>query len=68
MHAGAQSEAKRQRQVEIETELVAFGAVAESLARLPAGRTVRVAGFLDRKGVNNPQLELHVTEFGLIEE
>lgn len=51
--------------VEIETEVVAFGDTAKALARLPLGEQARLFGFLDRKGVKYPTLELHVTEFEL---
>jgi primosomal replication protein N len=67
-HTGRQDEARRQRTVEMETELVAFGQVAEALAQVPKGRVLKLAGFLDRKSAQSNQLELHVTEFGIIEE
>lgn len=67
-HVGPQSEAQRQRSVEIEMELVAFGPVAEALAKVKQGSALKLAGFIDRKSAQNPQLELHVTEFGNIEE
>jgi len=67
-HTGSQDEARRQRTVEMETELVAFGNVAEALAKVEKGSALKLAGFLDRKSAQNPQLELHVTEFGIIEE
>ena len=67
VHTGPQSEAQRQRTVEIETELVAFGPVAEALSKVKMGSVLKLAGFLDRKGAQNPQLELHVTEFGILE-
>ena len=71
-HSGTQDEAKRQRKVEMETELVAFGEVAselaEALAKVKKGTALNLSGFIDRKGAQNPQLELHVTEFGIIEE
>ena len=67
-HTGVQEEARRQRQVEIETELVAFGKVAEALAKVEKGSVLKLSGFLDRKSAQSTQLELHVTEFGIIEE
>jgi primosomal replication protein N len=67
-HTGSQDEARRQRTVEMEMELVAFGNVAEALAKVEKGSALKLAGFLDRKSAQNPQLELHVTEFGIIEE
>lgn len=47
----------------METEVVAFGDTAQRLARLPTGEQIRLFGFLDRKGVKYPTLELHVTDF-----
>lgn len=64
-HASQQEEGGRSRAVEIEAEVVAFGDTAQKLARLPMGEQTRLCGFLDRKGVKNPTLELHVTEFEL---
>ena len=61
-----QEEARRQRQVEIETELVAFGPVAEALAKVAQGSGLKLTGFLDRKSAQSNQLELHVTEFGIL--
>ena len=65
-HQGTQTEAKRQRTVEMETELVAFGDVAEALARQKQGTALKLTGFLDRKSAQSNQLELHVTEFGIL--
>jgi len=62
-HGSRQQEGERSRAVEIETEVVAFGDTAQRLARLPPGEQVRLSGFLDRKGVKYPTLELHVTDF-----
>jgi primosomal replication protein N len=67
-HAGPQAEARRQRTVEMETELVAFGDVAEALAKVEKGSALKLAGFLDRKSAQSKQLELHVTGFEFIEE
>lgn len=69
-HQGEQHEAGRPRKVELETEFVAFGPVAEALAKQAKGSTLRLAGFLDRQGgrthAPNLQLELHVTEFEML--
>ena len=62
-HASQQQEGGRSRVVEMETEVVAFGDTARRLAQVPLGGQARLSGFLDRKGVNNPMLELHVTDF-----
>jgi len=70
-HQGQQMEANRQRSVSVETEGVAFGPVAEALAKVKQGTALTLVGFLDRKGpqgaLGSP-LELHVTEFECIEE
>lgn len=65
-HRSTQVEAGRAREVALNTEIAAFGPVAEGLAKVEPGRPIRLTGFLDRKGAN--QLELHVTEFGIVEE
>jgi primosomal replication protein N len=62
-HASRRQEGGRERAVELETEVVAFGDTAAKLAKLPIGDAVRLTGFLDRKGVKYPTLELHVTDF-----
>lgn len=65
-HASMQSEAGRERAVEVETELVAYGEIAQALGGLETGTDVRLAGFIDRKGVRDARLELHVTDFALL--
>lgn len=65
-HTSVQQEADRTRPVEVETELVAYGKVAQELAQARPGNRLKLTGFIDRKGVRNPQLELHVTEFGIL--
>lgn len=60
----------------MELELTAFGAIAEAIAKVEQGVVLNLAGFIDRKGGRSlaqgatatAQLELHVTEFGFIEE
>ena len=63
VHASQQVEGGRSRTVEMETEVVAFGDTAQRLAHLSIGGQARLSGFIDRKGVKYPTLELHVTEF-----
>jgi len=65
-HTSMQQEADRTRPVEVEAELVAYGKVAQALAKAQPGTQLKLTGFIDRKGVRNPQLELHVTEFGIL--
>jgi len=66
-HTSNQEEAGRTRPVELETELVTYGKVAqaltEKLAKASPESRYKFTGFIDRKGVRNPQLELHVTGF-----
>jgi primosomal replication protein N len=65
-HQSTVVEARSPRQIAWQVEIVAFGEVAAGLARVPADKTLKLTGFIDRKG--NGPLEMHVTEFGLIEE
>jgi primosomal replication protein N len=65
-HTSVQQEAGKARPVEVETELVAYGKVAQELAKAQPGNRLKLTGFIDRKGVRNPQLELHVVEFGIL--
>jgi primosomal replication protein N len=67
-HTSEQLEGGRTRPVEVEAELVAYGKVARDLAQVQPGDQLRFTGFIDRKGVRNPQLELHVTGFERITE
>jgi primosomal replication protein N len=71
-HTSMQQEAGKTRPVEVEAELVAYGKVAQELAQVFAskqtGEKLRFTGFIDRKGIRNPQLELHVTGFEHITE
>lgn len=65
-HAGAQTEAGRERLVECEVEAQVFGELAARMATLENGMTIGCKGFLDRKSARNPQLVLHVTEFDIV--
>jgi primosomal replication protein N len=67
-HTSEQLEGGRARSVEVEAELVAYGEVARNLAHIQPGDRLRCTGFIDRKSVRNPQLELHVTGFERITE
>lgn len=67
-HASEQIEANRPRRVECELEAIVFGQPAQALAGLPAGTTVRLTGFLERKGIRDPWPLMHVTEYELIKE
>ena len=67
-HTSVQQEAGRTRPVEVEAELVAYGKVAQELAKIQTGQRLKLTGFIDHKGLRNPQLELHVTGFEHITE
>ena len=60
-HRSLQVEAGFRRQVECEMSAVAMGEVAVKLARLKAGHTVNVSGFLNRRNRMSRQLVLHAT-------
>lgn len=61
-HRSQQNEAGFKRQVECEMGAVAMGEVAVRLARLKAGQTVTVSGFLNRRNRMSRQVILHATE------
>jgi len=61
-HRSQQNEAGFKRQVECEMGAVAMGEVAVRLARLKAGQTVTVRGFLNRRNRMSRQVILHATE------
>lgn len=71
-HRAEQHEAGHPREITLETEMQAFGPIAESLAQTCATRqsgcALHLAGFIDRAGARSEALCLHVTEFALIEE
>ena len=67
-HTSTQQEAGKSRPVEVEMEMVAYGKVAQELAPAQPGISLKLTGFIDRKGVRNPQLELHVTGFEFLTE
>jgi len=59
-HRSEQPEAGGKRQVSCEIAAVAFGAVAETIARLAIGSTVRCEGFIARRWRTGVTLALHV--------
>ena len=67
-HRSLQSEAGFRRQVDCEMSAVAMGEVALRLARLKAGNTVNVSGFLNRRNRMSKQLVLHATEMEITED
>jgi primosomal replication protein N len=60
-HRSRQMEAGYKRQVECELNGIAIGEVAVAMSRMPAGATVSIEGFLNRKNRMSAQLVLHVT-------
>ncbi len=67
-HRSLQSEAGFRRQVECEMSAVAMGEVAVKLARVKAGQTVNVSGFLNRRNRMSKQIILHATEAEISED
>lgn len=68
VHRSEQPEAGGRRQVECEIAAVAFGAVAETIARLPAGSAVRCEGFVARRWRTGLTLALHVDRIEPIDD
>lgn len=67
-HRSLQSEAGFRRQVECEMSAVAMGEVAVRLARVKAGQTVNVSGFLNRRNRMSRQVILHAIEAEISED
>ena len=65
-HTSTQIEAERERPVDVETELVAYGDIARALGGVENGSELRLTGFIDRKSARDTRLELHVTDFALL--
>ena len=64
-HQSLQTESGQQRQVALQLKAVGFGAMAESLARLPLGVVLQAQGFLAHTR-NGKGIVLHIQEFKLI--
>jgi len=60
MHRSEQREAGGSRRVECEIAAVAFGGIAETIAKLPVGTPVRCEGFIARRWRTGLTLALHV--------
>lgn len=67
-HRSEQREAGGVRRVECEIAAVAFGAVAEAIAKLPTGAAVRCEGFLARRWRTGTTLALHVDRIEPIDD
>jgi primosomal replication protein N len=66
-HRSSQREAGGERRVECEMHAVAFGDVAQALARLGVGSALRCEGFVARRYRTGASLTLHMTRFEQIE-
>lgn len=60
LHRSEQPEAGGTRRVECEIAAVAFGELAETIAKLPVGARLRCEGFLARRWRTGITLALHV--------
>ena len=67
-HVSEQIEAGAKRQVQCEVPVIAIGEPVKMASGLKIGDLVSVEGFLSRRGLNSPQLTLHVNRIALIEE
>jgi primosomal replication protein N len=63
LHVSQQTEAKRDRRVEVEIAAVAAGEISGRFHDADLGGTYRFSGFLARKSRNSKSLVFHVTEF-----
>ena len=63
LHQSMQPEAGGERTVECELHAVAFGDVAEALARIDGRSAVRCEGFIARRYRTGSSIALHVTRF-----
>lgn len=66
-HASSQREAGSDRKVEFELDAVFADRLALAADRLALGATLQLSGFLAPRRRQSRQLNLHVTEFELIE-
>ena len=62
-HRSEQPEGGVMRRVDCELEAIAFGAVAEAIAKLKPGTRLRCEGFLARRWRTGTSLALHVDRF-----
>ncbi len=66
-HESRQMEAGQARQVDWQVDAVAFGPVARRLAEAPSGGLIECAGFIAPKSRRSRQIEVHITEFEILE-
>jgi primosomal replication protein N len=62
-HRSLQQEAGGERRVECEMHAVAFGALANALARIDVGSSLRCEGFIARRYRTGTSVALHLTRF-----
>ena len=62
-HQSTQHEAGRDVAVEVEMQVVAYGEVAEAMAKVSEGDRISVKGFLSRRNQYSPMPILHLTQF-----
>ena len=62
-HASEQQEAGSRRRVECEIAAVAFGTVAQALAKLPVPTAIRCEGFIARRYRTGITLSLHIDSY-----
>lgn len=67
-HVSEQVEAGAKRQVQCAVPVIMIGEPAKAGLKLKIGDKVALQGFLSRRGLNSPQLVLHVNKIELIEE
>jgi primosomal replication protein N len=65
-HGSEQSDAGAMRQVKLTLKAVAFGTMAERLARQPMNQTLRFSGFL-ALGARSKTPKLHIQDFTTVE-
>jgi primosomal replication protein N len=62
-HRSLQQEAGGERRVECDVHVVAFGDVAQALAKVPLGSALRCDGFIARRYRTGLSTALHLTRF-----
>ena len=67
-HQSRQPEAGAEREVEVIMSAVALGEPALAAAKLEAGQTIAVKGFLSRRSLKSDYPVLHVNQIRLLQE
>jgi primosomal replication protein N len=66
-HASRQMEAGSEREVECSLRAVAFGETARRLTRVAEESLIECAGFITARRRGSAQIDMHVTEFKIVE-